>query len=219
MKKMHRLLGTGVAMATGAVVLGSGVWALAGTDSSSAAKGQAVTVSAAQPASVPIDQTEAALAPVRTDIVGAARYEYGIPAHRGEKPSGSNCNYYSSRLGSGSACSSGWRSVSWCADFARYIWRQAKVDHTDVLNAYADSFRTYGKKYGQWHPAGSGYTAMPGDAVVYQDENGNGLADHVGIVISNSGGKMVTIEGNWNNQVTQRTNPTHIWGFTRPIRA
>jgi hypothetical protein len=73
----------------------------------------------------------------------------------------------------------------WCADFARWVWSQARVLHADELTPEAGSFGEYGRKYG------SGLHTRPrvGDAVLFnfrwQGAHGHekGNADHVAIVV------------------------------------
>jgi len=131
---------------------------------------------------------------------------------------GTVCNMYSGYFGSGDACShSGWRSVDWCADFVRYIWTKAGgVEDLGKLNSFAQSFEDYGRAERTWHDVGT-YAPKPGDAVVYKDLGGQpGLDDHVGLVVSYSGGTLTTIEGNWGYKVAKRVNPIDIKGFAEP---
>jgi hypothetical protein len=60
----------------------------------------------------------------------------------------------------------------WCADFAKWVWRQAGIDVTG-LDAWAGHFVS---RYG---PLGA--SPHVGDAVIF-NYNGNGYADHVAVV-------------------------------------
>jgi len=133
------------------------------------------------------------------------------------------CNFYTGAIGNpDSGCATpGWGSGDWCADFAKYVWREGgAVEDLSSLNSYADSFRTYGINHDTWHTP-SGYTPRPGDAIVYPDKNGNGIADHVGIVISSSGGQVTSVEGNsgsGNGVVGKYTQSVGVaWGYTTPV--
>ena len=54
----------------------------------------------------------------------------------------------------------------------------------------------------------SGDEAKPGDIVLF-DYEGDGRMNHIGIVVSNENGKLVTIEGNTSNQVAERKYETN----------
>lgn len=118
-----------------------------------------------------------------------------------------------------------WTSRAWCADFAKYSWYWGKAKITG-LNAAADSFRTYGRSNGTWHTkaqvrAGT-YKPKPGDAVLY-DNNGDGRADHVGVVTSyNSSRKLYhSVEGNTSLErltykKSQSATGSRVLGYTTP---
>ncbi|MEU1408699.1 CHAP domain-containing protein [Streptomyces sp. NPDC005728] len=118
-----------------------------------------------------------------------------------------------------------WTSRAWCADFAKYTWYWGKANITG-LNAAADSFRTYGRSNGTWHPkaqvAANTYRPKPGDVVSY-DNNGDGRADHVGVVTSYNSTRKVyhSVEGNTSlEQLTyKKTQPAtagRVLGYTAP---
>ncbi len=131
-----------------------------------------------------------------------------------------NCNFYGGQLyGTIPGCPSGWRTGDWCADFAKYVWRQAgSVSYLAEIDSWAQSFKDYGVRHGTWHPTGGGYAPRPGDAIVYKDLGGQqGKADHVGVVVAYSSGTLTTIEGNYNSRVYRRVNPANAQGFTSPV--
>ena len=132
-----------------------------------------------------------------------------------------NCNYYTGHYnGHQNGCQSGWHGGDWCADFVHYIWQlTGGVSDLSKINGYAQSFKTYGVNHGTWHTSGSSYTPKPGDAIVYPDKNGNGLADHVGIVIAASGNSVTTIEGNTGSMATHKytVNKHSAQGFASPV--
>jgi CHAP domain-containing protein len=144
-----------------------------------------------------------------------------------------NCNYYSGYWGNsgddicGDIYGSHWRSNSWCADFARYVWSQAGANTTG-LDPWAGSFYRANKTNGSYHPKESGYTPVRGDAVIYDWDGTPGLGtegwdiDHVGLVVNYSSGTLTTIEGNTTDPVGrdgvyQKTRPTtQVVGYISP---
>ncbi|AKN71038.1 hypothetical protein QR97_15525 [Streptomyces sp. PBH53] len=118
-----------------------------------------------------------------------------------------------------------WTSRAWCADFAKYAWYWGKADISG-LNAAADSFRAYGKAKHTWHTKAqvvSGrYRPKPGDVVSY-DDNGDGRADHVGVVTSYSSARKVyhSVEGNTSLErltykKSQPATAGRVLGYTTP---
>lgn len=89
----------------------------------------------------------------------------------------------------------GMDKVAWCAIFLSWCAAQAGI-MADVIPrfSYVPNGVDFFKKQGRFKAA-KGYTPKPGDIVFY-DFNGNGTADHVGIVISYANGKVNAIEGN-----------------------
>ncbi|WP_203986858.1 CHAP domain-containing protein, partial [Sphaerisporangium rufum] len=174
-----------------------------------------------------------ASAATRGDIVSVAQRELGDSDRNVERPAGSGCNYYTglfrtwkSSSGCGSADGVKFRDSDWCADFAKYVWQSAGVDHADVaetaggvLTGWASSFKDYGVKYGTWHTRSSGYTPQPGDSLVF-DWDHNGDIDHVGIVTSATSGTVYTIEGNTSDAIHARSysrSSADIVGYSAPI--
>ncbi|GAB2979125.1 hypothetical protein GCM10027076_16010 [Nocardioides montaniterrae] len=114
-----------------------------------------------------------------------------------ETPDGSGCNVYSYSLGLGqNGCPSGYgrggAQWKWCADFAKWVWRQAGAN-VSGLNSSSQSFYNYGMNHGTWHAAGT-YVPVPGDAVVYTS---GGTYRHVGIVVSSGKHIPDVVQGNW----------------------
>ena len=89
------------------------------------------------------------------------------------------------------------QGASWCACFVSWAFSvyglsslvAAKNPHGFI---YCPDGVNFFKKKNQWHDAKD---AVAGDVVFY-DWEGKGLSDHVGIVISNHGQYLVTVEGN-----------------------
>ncbi|MEV4172455.1 CHAP domain-containing protein [Nonomuraea sp. NPDC049709] len=171
----------------------------------------------------------------RSTIVTVAQGQLGNAARNHESPLGSGCNYYTGYFRSwkpsaGCPYSDGvqWRDSDWCADFVKYVWRNAGVEHADVpegdggtLTGWAASFKDYGVQYGTWHTRSSGYTPQPGDALVFDWEQ-NGDIDHVGIVTSATSTTVYTIEGNSGDRIKansySRSN-VDIVGYSAPVGA
>jgi hypothetical protein len=170
--------------------------------------------------------TPAAAETTRDRIVQVATAEYNNDGRNHEvNGSGtSDCNFYTGAMGRPSSrCPiSGWGDVDWCADFVRYVWKTAgNIAHLGDLDSFAHSLRRYGLDHDTWHSAGSGYIPQPGDAFTEKDQNGNGLADHTGLVVSSNGnGDFTTIEGNSPDRIARNTrnvNDGDLWGFSSPV--
>ncbi|WP_436497038.1 peptidoglycan-binding protein [Actinokineospora sp. HUAS TT18] len=175
-------------------------------------------------------------------IVSIAEAELADATRNHEEPMGSDCSFYVGQTrGHMGACGTfggtTWRAGSWCADFAKYVWRRAgdleaaQPDRAGNLNGWAHSFYEYGKRHGTWHPRESGYQPRPGDAVVF-DWQADGFdpavgtfagggydIDHVGIVKSADASAVQVIEGNVGDRVQDRSHArtsAAIVGYTSP---
>ncbi|MFB9248953.1 CHAP domain-containing protein, partial [Sphaerisporangium melleum] len=174
-----------------------------------------------------------AAAATRSEIVSVAQAQLKDPERNVERPAGSNCNYYTGVLrgwkpasGCGYADGVQFRDSDWCADFAKYVWKNAGVKYADiaegnggVLTGWAASFKDYGTKYGTWHARSSGYAPQPGDALVF-DWDHSGDIDHVGIVTSSTSSTVYTIEGNSGDKISSRSysrTDTDIVGYSEPL--
>jgi hypothetical protein len=140
---------------------------------------------------VPGKATLAGLSP-RQRIVAIAESQVGYSTD----PSNSYCNKYSASWGSGTAdCPSGETAEEWCADFAAWAWQKAGVHFTygyrpAEINGAAVSFYEWGVANDEWHPATSGYVAVPGDVAVYGLSLGpDPSAVHVAIVTGDPSGQ------------------------------
>lgn len=109
--------------------------------------------------------------------------------------------------------------VSWCANECGYI--DAGVIPNFAVCRNAVKWFTERR---QWQD--KTYTPQPGDIVFYDWDNRgsagpqDGLADHVGIVEKIVDGKIFTIEGNFDDQCTERTYPIgyyELLGFGVPV--
>jgi Putative peptidoglycan-binding domain-containing protein len=118
---------------------------------------------------------------VTQKIVQAAQSQVGIHEW------GDNCNPYG-------PCE------AWCALFASWTWRQAGINFS---TAFSGDFYYYGQNHGTLHSGLS--NPRPGDAIVFgTGPQSVSTSVHVGIieqVLSN--GQVVSIEGNYSNQVSR----------------
>lgn len=118
-----------------------------------------------------------------------------------EVPLGSNCNWYAAYWRTGDPiCANGWRSESWCADFAKYVWQQAGA-FVGPLNAGTESFRNYGIWFGTWHPTLAGI--RPGDVAIYDDDGDPTDTYHLGVVVEVGASGVQIISGNVNHRITK----------------
>jgi len=140
-------------------------------------------------------------------VVNAANSEWSSD-HKMETPMGSNCNFYSSTWGKG--------CQAWCADFVKYVWKNAGVYAWESLDSEAGTTARWGKFFGSWHP-GTTAGIYPGAAVTY-NTSGDPLvdSDHVGIFVGWVNGQPKVISGNFNNQVYKHnlSYGTPIAGWT-----
>jgi hypothetical protein len=98
--------------------------------------------------------------------------------------------FYTSCTGNGGS------AEYWCADFAMWVWANAGAKITG-LTPGAGSFIADASDNGSTVHTSSSYAPQVGDAVVY-DYNGDGYAQHVGIVTAvNSDGSIQTANGDF----------------------
>jgi hypothetical protein len=140
---------------------------------------------------VPSKATLAGLS-LRQRIVAIAKSQVGYSTD----PSNSYCNKYSAYWKAGNPnCPAGNYQEEWCADFAARTWQKAGVHFTygyrhGEINGAAVSFYELGVANDEWHPAASGYVALPGDVVVYGLSLGTDQsAVHVAIVTDDPPGQ------------------------------
>lgn len=88
----------------------------------------------------------------------------------------------------------------YCACFVSWVMNRAAVKVAGVPAAYCPYICRDGRSAGALVDK---YNARPGDVVLF-DWDGDGLSDHVGIVESNEGSYLQTIEGNTNGGIVDR---------------
>jgi hypothetical protein len=139
-------------------------------------------------------ETAAGPTPVHDKAAQWAYDELNNPAHNREI-GGYNCNFYSGVFQTGAPCGNGFYSEAWCADFAKYTWKNAGAN-VEGLNARTESFKEYGVQHGTWHTNRSGI--RPGDVVVYDEPRTADPVDssHVGVVVYVNGSDIRVVSGN-----------------------
>ena len=103
--------------------------------------------------------------------------------------------------------------VPWCAMFTSWVFNQAKAVCAGLPGAYCPTMLQAAKNAKKTVTTKN---AKPGD-VVYFDWDG-GVCDHVGIVESNDGSKLHTIEGNTDNGIVAQKIRAYstVAGVVRP---
>lgn len=126
------------------------------------------------------------------DQVVEAAYNELNSNHKYETPMGSNCNFYSSTFNK--PCQ------PWCADFTKYVWKNAGVYDWQRLDSEAGTTARWAYHYAHWHWGTAGI--IPGAAVTY-NQSGDPFvdSDHVGTFVGWVNGSPKVISGNFNNQV------------------
>ncbi len=107
-------------------------------------------------------------------------------------------------------------SDEWCDGFVSALFIKLKATELSGTEVGVDKHIEIFKQKGIW----LGKTSSPkvGDIIVF-DWDGNGSADHIGIVEKVVNGYITTIEGNYNEVVARRKIPVGwdmIKGFARP---
>jgi hypothetical protein len=166
-------------------------------------------------APAPTTNTDVGISSALGDLVAQKAYdELNASSRNVEIPFGSNCNFYSNHFNVGSNCGNGYRSQQWCADFAKFVWKNAGVGDWQSTTSLSLSFRTYGVNHGTWHKGAAGVQA--GDAAVYDDGDGSG---HVGIVVVPDGDNSLVISGNYGHRVSKHRlhDRANFQGYSRPV--
>lgn len=91
-------------------------------------------------------------------------------------------------------------TTPYCACFVSWVFSKVSLPGSGLPAAYCPYICRDGEKSGR---VVSKYSALPGDIVLF-DWNGDGLSDHVGLVESNQGNYLQTIEGNTSGGIVAR---------------
>lgn len=177
----HRVL---MAMATAGVLtaLAPSAAAFAGEDSEEVETGAANVVVA-----------DAGVRTAIGDKVVQKAYDELNGTHVFESPRGSNCNFYSSHFGHG--------CQAWCADFTKFVWKNAGVYDWQRLDSEAGTTARWAYHYARWHWGTAGI--YPGAAVTYNSAGDPFVdSDHVGTFVGWVNGSPKVISGN-----VQNSNP------------
>ncbi|MBS2031059.1 MAG: CHAP domain-containing protein [Deltaproteobacteria bacterium] len=135
---------------------------------------------------------------VRSQILAMAESQIGT-LENGDTNNGP-CAKYPNYFGRG--------AESWCADFASWVYTHAGVP---MNNPWCPGIVQNLKAEGRWKGRSN---PQPGDLVLF-DWNGDGVADHVGIVKGvNADGTIETIEGNSDKPGTSQSG---VWEHTRSM--
>ncbi|MFI8265806.1 CHAP domain-containing protein, partial [Streptomyces sp. NPDC085665] len=119
---------------------------------------------------------------------------------------GVNCNFYSGAVNQGApACSGGpgWRAEAWCADFAKWVWQQAGANPAG-LNPGAVSIRN--GRTSTWHSGSTLSGVQVGDLIGWNFNDTDSGNDHVSIVVAVGPTFITTIDGNYSDRITKRTD-------------
>ena len=109
--------------------------------------------------------------------------------------------------------------VEWCAIFVSWVADQCGYIESDVLPKTAGvlPFIDWFRERGQWQERD--FEPIPGD-IIFFDYEGDGIADHVGIVERVENGVVFTIEGNTDDQCGEnryRLGASPIFGYGLPL--
>ena len=106
--------------------------------------------------------------------------------------------------------------VEWCACFVSWCYNQAGKSEPRFAGCQSQGVPWFQSR-GQWGARGYENIA-PGDAIFF-DWDGDGSADHVGLVIGTDGERVYTVEGNSGDSCRQRQYPVgyyEILGYGIP---
>ncbi len=117
-------------------------------------------------------------------------------------------------------------TAAWCATFVSAVSIEAGVTSIMPVECGCNYMIALYKKIGRWQE-NDAYTPKPGDVIFYDWDDGkdfavtdnSGSPEHVGIVVSVSGGVVAVVEGNKGGAVGVRyvkVNGRYIRGFGLP---
>ncbi|MCH5212417.1 MAG: CHAP domain-containing protein [Oscillospiraceae bacterium] len=120
-------------------------------------------------------------------------------------------------------------SAAWCAIFICWCANQAGIPTSTIaLNAQAGDIKSSSasNKFGTPTVSFSSHTPQIGD-IIFVDNTGNGVSNHVGLVVDVDSSYIYTVEGNYSDKVSSLTysrsngyrsgsNVTHIVAYGTP---
>lgn len=121
--------------------------------------------------------------PTAADLIRVAQAEVGYT----EKPRGSNRTKYGAAYGM--------NGVAWCAIYVWWVYDQCGINLKRVVTPGFASCEMGLAAMRSKHWTIPQAAALPGDLVFFQFDSDK-AADHIGIVKSAAGGKLITLEGN-----------------------
>lgn len=120
-------------------------------------------------------------------VLSTARSQIGYHETGGANNNSGNITKYWAELYPGG------QGQPWCACFQRWVDIHAGGPDLPISNPYyCPSIVTYARQHGLWLAPDQG---SPGDLILFQ-WNMNGVADHIGRIVSKGSGTYDTIEGN-----------------------
>ena len=141
-------------------------------------------------------------------VLSVARGELGYSRWNDPKAGTKYGRWYAQQTGESYYGTSG---VPYCAMFVSWVFAHAGAKCVGIPGAYCPYIERDARRAGKTVSKSS---AKPGDVVLF-DWGGDGVCDHVGIVESNHGSYMTTIEGNTSNGIVARR--TRAYGSIRCI--
>lgn len=108
---------------------------------------------------------------------------------------------------------------SWCAAFVSWCLRHAGVSKEVARTEVSCRRMTeWYRENSTYHARSSGYVPLPGDIIMFH--NGNGVAQHVGLVCGTEGNRVYVIDGNGQEGMvtthSYRLNSLVILGYCVP---
>lgn len=131
------------------------------------------------------------------DVLNVERGEIGYSRWSDPQMGTKYGRWYAQKTGEGWY---GGNGVPYCAMFQSYCFDKAGATCAGLPSAYCPDIVNAVRRAGK---AVSARSAQAGDIVLF-DWNGDGVADHIGIVEKNTGSYLQTIEGNTNNGTVAR---------------
>ena len=139
------------------------------------------------------------------ELITLAKTQIGVA----ENPPGSNSVIYNQQYYGSDV------RQPWCVVFIWWLFNELGIGTNfcgGLKTAYCPYVENFARNNGQW--VTSGY--KPGDLVLY-DWDGDGTADHIGLIIGVNGNVLNTIEGNCSDCVSEMFRSTgSVRGAYRP---